>query len=115
MTAETKTKKKETPVREVALEDGVIVRDDIKRKPRLIVKKTQFSIKVRLHNQDRKHVQLLYDFITDFDIDLPAKQTEFALTGWIILPLHFLDAFKNSNEFDVRKQTNDRLRLFGRL
>ena len=106
MTTETKEEK----IRRVSAKDGIKISPGAKYKPVLLVKKTQFDIKVRLHNKDRRFIQQLYDFITDLGQDLVTKEREFARTNWIILPTHFLRSFKKSGEFDVRMVANERLK-----
>jgi len=74
----------ETSIRKVAEKDGVVV-----RKPRLLVKKTVHGdLMVRLHEKDKRHIPLLYDFLMETGEDVLEKKEEYNAARWILIPRH---------------------------
>jgi len=81
--------------RTISEEDGVKVRKD--NRPRLHYSNDQWgNYLVRMHSQDKKHLQRLYLFLAEHGYDVLEKKEEFALMGRI--------SISNNWEKDLRKQ-----------
>lgn len=67
--------------------EGVLPR---RRLPILEFKETVFKdLKVRVHARYKKgNIQRLYDFCSDWGMDVLEKKEEFAISGWISLAGH---------------------------
>jgi len=85
---------------------------DTPKKGRLLVKKTLFCAKIRLHKKDTKFINQLYDALSDLGIDVIQKRDEFGLTGWVTVPTHILDVLRS--EFSIKNIENKRLDLLRR-
>ena len=74
----------EPTIRKVAKKDDVVV-----RKPRLLVKKNVHGdFMVRLHEKDKRHIPLLYDFLMESGEDVLEKKEEYNAARWILVPRH---------------------------
>lgn len=91
--------------RSISEEDGVKVTAD--RKPRLQLKRTQFGIKVRVHKNDKYALRQFFDLLSDFDVDVVAKNEEFGKSGWVSLAKHFRQLLEP--EFEIQNVPNRRL------
>jgi len=70
----------ETSSRTISEKDGVVVQKDTR--PRLMYSTDQWgNFLVRLHREDKKHLQRLYLFLAEHGYDVLDKKDEFALMG----------------------------------